>query len=151
MTAKQLRSDNGFDFTKKSKVSVWVSNHPYADIPDDYFEESFSKKNTRATNQWSKNYLMRFFRPELMETNGSHSGTVTVKRAAGECSFSKSFIQPLLSKANKNKISEITWIILLFEYEYSGKLSGVMRDEYTQFIGAFSYEDDADSLFDIEE
>lgn len=151
MTGKQLKTDKGFDFTKKYKVSVWVSTHPYADIPDEYFEETFSKNNTRATNTWSSNYQMRFFRPELMETNGAETGTIAIERAAGECSFSSSFIKPLLSKARKNQIEEITWAILLFEYEYSAKLSGVTSDEYTQFIGAFTYDDDADSLYEIEE
>lgn len=151
MTSKQLKSSSGFDFTKKYKVSVWISDHPYADIPDAYFEETFSKNNTRATNNWSTNYQIRFFRPELMETNGAQTGKISIERAAGECSFSSSFIQPLLSKARKKQIGEITWIILLFEYEYSAKLSNVDKDQYTQFVGAFTYDDDAESLYELEE
>jgi len=33
-----------YDFSKKTKVSVWISKYPYEDIPDQYFEESFSNK-----------------------------------------------------------------------------------------------------------
>lgn len=151
MTAKQLKNDKGFDFSKRYKVSVWVSQTAYAEIPDEYFEETFSKNNTRAKNTWSDNYKLRFFKPELMETNGAETGVVSVEKAAGECSFSNSFIKNLLSKAKKNNLESITWIILLFDYEYSSKLSGIEKDEFTQFVGAFNYDDDADSLFEIEE
>ncbi|TQV89375.1 immunity 22 family protein [Aliikangiella coralliicola] len=150
MTAKKLKTEQGFDFTKKNKVSAWVSQHPYQDIPDSYFEESFSKNNTRATNTWSDNFNIRYFRPEYMETNGAHTGTINIKKAAGECSFSASFIEVLMSKARKKKLEEITWIILLFEHEYSAKLSGVEKDEYVTFLGAFDYDDDADSLYEID-
>ena len=86
-----------------------------------------------------------------METNGAQTGTISIERAAGECSFSSSFIKPLLSKARKNHIEDITWLILLYEHEYSAKLSDVNSDDYTLFLGAFSYDDDADSLYEIEE
>ena len=142
--------DKGLLFGKKNKVSVWVSTHAYSDIPEDYFEETFSKNNTRARNQWSDNFKIRYFRPEDMETNGSMEGTINIKKAAGQCSFSSSFILPLLSKAKKKSISEITWVVLLFDYEYSAKLSGVESDEFLTLLGAFSYEDDADSLYEVE-
>ena len=138
------------DFTKKKKVSVWVSRHPYEDIPDEYFEETFSKKNTRATNMWSESFKLNYFNPESMETNGTQAGTVEIKKAAGECSFSSSYIDVLMSKARKKKLENITWIILLFECEYSTKLSGVEKDKYTTFLGAFTYDDEADNLYEID-
>ncbi len=144
-------SDKGLLFAKKNKVSVWVSCVPYAEIPDEYFEESYSKNNTRARNRWSDNFKMRYFRPEDMETNGSMDATVAIEKAAGQCSFSSSYIAPLLSKAKQKKISEITWIVLLFDYEYSAKLSGVDADEYLTLLGAFNYDDDADSLYPVED
>ena len=151
MTAKTLQTKDGFDFSKKNKVSVWISECPYSDIPDEYFEETFSKQATRATNTWSENYRLRYFIPTAMETNGAHEGTIDLERAAGECSFSASFITPLLSKARKKKVTAVTWIILLFECEYSSNLSGVEADQYTTFLGAFNYDDDAESLYDIED
>jgi hypothetical protein len=50
----------------------------------------------------------------------------------------------------KKYILEITWLVLLFEYEYSAKVSGMESDEYLTLLGAFNYDDDADSLYDIE-
>ena len=52
------------DFSKKGKVSVWASQHAYEDVPDEYFEETFSRNNTRATNAWSANFNLQFFNPE---------------------------------------------------------------------------------------
>ena len=151
MTAKTLKTDKGFDFSKRGKVSAWISTHPYQDIPDEYFEEHFNKKHTRATNQWSANYQLRFFNPEQMETNGSQEGLVNIKQAAGECSFSASFMEVLLSKAKKQGVQDISWLILLYDFEFSAKLSGIDKDEYTQYLGAFNYDETADSLFEIDE
>jgi hypothetical protein len=94
---------------------------------------------------------MRYFSPAKMETNGAHEGTINIKQAVGECSFSSSFIEVLMSKAKKKKLNEITWIILLFEYEYSAKISGIESDDYVTLVGAFDYDDDAESLFEVDE
>lgn len=142
MTMRTTRSEveKGLLFKKKNKVSIWVSTHPYAEIPDAYFEESFFKNNTRAKNQWSNNFNMRYFSPEHLETNGSMSGTVSIEKAVSECSYADSYMDALMSKANKKKIGEITWVILLFEYEYSAKISGIEKDKYVTLLGAFNYD-----------
>lgn len=140
-----------YDFSKKNKVSVWASQHPYADIPDAYFEETFSRNNTRATNTWSKNFRLKYFLPENMETNGAMEGLIDIKQAVGECSFSASFVDVLMSKARKKQLEQVTWVVLLFEHEYSVKLSATGKDEYLTFLGAFDYDDDAESLYEVEE
>lgn len=140
-----------YDFSKKNKVSVWASQHPYADIPDAYFEETFSRNNTRATNTWSKNFRLKYFLPENMETNGAMEGLIDIKQAVGECSFSASFMDVLMSKARKKQLEQVTWVVLLFEHEYSVKLSATGKDEYLTFLGAFDYDDDAESLYEVEE
>jgi len=146
---KTEKTDNTFDFSTKKKVSIWVSQHPYKDIPDEYFEETFSRNNTRATNLWSKNYRIKYFKPDDLETNGAESGTIDVKSAAAECSFSSSFMNPLMNRARKKKINDITWMILIYEMEYNSKLTGTESDEFTKFMGAFNYDDSADSLTDV--
>jgi hypothetical protein len=139
-----------FLFTKKNKVSVWVSTVPYADIPDEYFEESYTKNDTRATNQWTKNFRIRYFNPDLLETNGSMDDTMKVKQAVGECSYSSSFFEVLMSKAKKKKVNDITWMVLLYECEYSSKLTGIEKDEYLRLLGAFDYNDEAGNLYEID-
>ncbi len=144
---KRETKSKGFDFSKKNKVSVWVSQTPYADIPDEYFEEEFSNNNKHAKNTWSKNFRLNYFLPDNMETNGAEEGTVAIMRAAGECSFSASYMPALMSKAKKKKIEQITWIVLLFECEYSVKQSSVGKDEYLTFLGAFEYDDSAENHY----
>ncbi len=58
---------------------------------------------------------------------------------------------PVLSKARKKKLEQVAWVVLLFEYEYSMKISGVEKDQYMTFLGAFDYDDEADNLFELEE
>jgi hypothetical protein len=139
-TEPQTIKDKALLFNKKNKVSIWASNTPYAEIPDEYFEETFFKNNKRARNTWSSNYKLQYFLPENMETNGSHEGLIDIEIAAGECSCSSSFMINLLSKAKKAKLEQVSWIILLFEQEYSVKLSGISKDETTTFLGAFNYD-----------
>jgi len=146
MKTKRSDVEKGHLFKKKNKVSVWVSTHPYADIPDDYFEETFFKNNTRAKNQWSNNFNMRYFSPEYLETNGAMEDTISLKEAVNECSYADSFIKNLMSKAEKKKLTDITWIVLLYEYEYSARVSGVAKDQYLNLLGAFDY--DAEEEFD---
>ena len=140
MKTKSKNSDKGHLFQKKNKVSVWVSTYPYADIPDEYFEESFSKQNTRATNQWTKSFKMRYFLPDYLETNGTTQGTVKIREAVEACSYSESFIKNLMSKAKKKDLMDITWVVLLYEYEYSSKVSNIYKDEYLTMLGAFNYD-----------
>ncbi len=148
---KNNKATDSFLFNKKHKVSIWASTHPYSDIPDEYFEETFSKNNTRAQNTWSSNFKIRYFNPGTLETNGSQSGLLSIKQVAGECSYSTSFIDNLLSKAKKKNLMEVSWLILLYEFEYSSKTSGVESDEYVTLLGAFNYDDDADNLIELEE
>jgi len=151
MKKKNVKVKKGFLFSKKNKVSVWASTYPYADIPEAYFEENFSKNNTRAINTWSNNFKIRYFSHSKMETNAEKESTINIKQAVCECSFSSSFIEVLMSKAKKKKLNEITWVILLFEYEYSAKISGIESDEYVTLVGAFNYDDDAESLIEIDD
>jgi len=143
--------NKGHLFFKKNKVSIWASKHPYAEIPEEYFEETYFKNNTRTRNTWSDNFKIRYFRDEDMETNGSMDGLVDIKQAVGECSFSESYIESLMSKAKKKDFLQVSWVILLFEYEYSAKISGIENDEYVTLLGAFSYDDDAENVYEVEE
>ena len=146
MKSKRDEIEKGLLFKKKNKVSIWVSQHPYADIPDAYFEERFSKNNTRARNTWSDNFNMRYFSPDHLETNGAMTGIVNIEKVVSECSYADSFIKNLISKAQKKKLLDITWVVLLYEFEYSARISGVEKDDYLTLLGAFNY--DAEEDFD---
>jgi hypothetical protein len=148
LATTQLKEKKGYDFTKKNKVSIWVSQHPYQDIPDAYFDETFSHKKKRATNTWSDNFRLQYFEPDFMETNGVQTATVNIKKAAGECSFSSSYFEALLNKVKKMKLTSITWIVLLYECEYNVKRSGIDKDTYLTFVGAFDYDDSAENLLE---
>jgi len=141
---KLSKEAKGFLFKKKNKVSVWVSQHPYAEIPDEYFEETFYKNNTRAKNSWSNNFKIRYFSPDYIETNGAMTGTVDLKKAVAACSYADSFIDVLMGKAKKKDLVEITWVVLLYEYEYSSRVTGINKDTYLTLLGAFDYDAEED-------
>jgi hypothetical protein len=145
---KQMKKQGGkTKFDKEGMVSVWVSQVPYADIPDDYFDER--EKGHIPLNEWAGNFKFNTFNSDNIEINGAYDGTVTIKRAAGECSYSTSYIDALVAKAKKLDLVNITWIILLFDFEYYPKKTGVSKDQYVNFIGSYPYNSDADNLYSI--
>ncbi len=143
---KQLKKQGGkTKFDKEGMVSIWVSQVPYADIPDDYFDE---KKGRIPLNEWAGNFRFNTFDTENIEMNGAYEGTVHIKRAAGECSYSRSYIDALVAKAVKLDLEKITWIILLFDFEYYPKKTGVFKDRYVNFVGSYPYDSEADNLYE---
>jgi len=150
MKSTQDKEQKGQDYYHKNKVSIWISLFPYGKIPDEYFEEEFTNKKTRATNTWSNNFKLPYFNPNYMETNGIYSGTIMIKKAMGACSFSSSYVDALMNAARQRKIDEITWIVLLYDQAYDVSKSGVKKDEYMTFLGAFDYDEAADNLFEVD-
>jgi len=56
----------------------------------------------------------------------------------------------LLNKAKKSGVESVSWIILLYDTEYSVKLTEILNDEYTRFLGTFTFDDTAENVFDPE-
>jgi hypothetical protein len=138
----------GLNFMEKNKVSVWASQYPYDKIPEEYFEENFTHKKKRATNTWSNNFKLAYFSPDYLETNGVYSGTSNIRKVAGACSFSKSYIESLEQMAINNNMAQVTWIVLLHDLAYDPEVSGIKKDKFLTFLGAFDYDETADSLYE---
>ncbi|MBY4676645.1 immunity 22 family protein [Marinobacterium arenosum] len=138
---------NGPDFRCEDKVSIWVSQTPYALIPDSYFEEDFRCKGGAPVNEWAGNYGFGFYDGERLATNGVMEGSVSLQHCAGECSFSSSFVEELLAQARTQQLEQITWLILLYDFAYDPQQTGVTEDAYTRFVGVFDYNDEADGLY----
>jgi len=126
-------------FEKHGKVSVWCSNVSYDAIPDSYFEE-----DDQGLDAWAKNFDICAYDPENMETNGVASGTGSIRDIIGQCSYSSAFGELVVHKINKMGYNEVSWIILLFDFEYRNKLTKIHEDEFVQYVGSFVY--DMDSL-----
>lgn len=142
------KGTQGLNFMQKQKVSVWISQYPYDKIPEEYFEENFTHKKKRATNTWSTNFKLAYFSPDYLETNGVYSGTSNIRKVAGACSFSKSYIDPLEQAAINHNMAQVTWVVILHDLAYDPELSGVKKDKFLTFLGVFDYDETADSLYE---
>ncbi|MEH6577860.1 MAG: immunity 22 family protein [Amphritea sp.] len=134
------------NFEKEGVVSVWYSTVPYLEIPDSYFEE-----DENGLDQWARNFQIGQYDAELLETNGTDSGTIAIIDAIGPCSYSCSYGEAVIHKINKIGDQQASWIILLFDYEYRPKKTKIHQDEYVKFVGAFPYDMVADSLIEPSE
>ncbi len=139
------RMDTLFDGYKEGQVSVWFSAHPYADIHESYFDE-----DEQGLCEWARHFQMGPYDGECLETNGAEDGDMAVDVAVGQCSYSRSFVDKVVHKINKMGADKITWIILLFDYEYRPKKTRIYEDAYVKFVGAYPYDLEAESLFEVE-
>ena len=128
-------------FEKYGKVSVWCSTTSYDTIPDSYFEE-----DENGIEAWARNFAIKEYDHECMETNGVTSGTALVKSIIEDCSYSSAYGEGIIHKISKMGHQEVSWIILLFDFEYRNKLTKIHEDEYVQYVGSFMYDMDSISL-----
>jgi len=128
-------------FEKHGKVSVWCSTLSYDTIPDRYFEE-----DDQGLDAWARNFNISQYNHENMETNGVASGTALVKGIIEECSYSSGYGDSIIHKIKKMGHSEVSWIILLFDFEYRNKITKIHEDDYVQYVGSFVYDMDAITL-----
>jgi hypothetical protein len=128
-------------FEKYGKVSVWCSTTSYDTIPDSYFEE-----DENGIEAWARNFAIKEYDHESMETNGVASGTALVKSIIEDCSYSSAYGEGIIHKISKMGHQEVSWIILLFDFEYRNKLTKIHEDEYVQYVGSFMYDMDSISL-----
>ena len=129
------------NFEKYGKVSVWCSTISYETIPDSYFVE-----DEEGLDPWAKNFLINEYNHENMETNGVASGMASVKSIIEDCSYSSAYGEGVIHKITKMGHPQVSWIILLFDFEYRNKLTKIHEDEYVQYVGSFVYDMDAISL-----
>ncbi|HCH31315.1 MAG TPA: hypothetical protein DE045_00045 [Oceanospirillaceae bacterium] len=143
MTSSTTSTDKNAlpSFEKHGKVSVWCSTLSYDTIPDSYFAE-----DEQGQDAWARNFNINQYDHENMETNGVASGTALVKRIIEECSYSSGYGDGVIHKINKMGHSEVSWIILLFDFEYRNKITKIHEDDYVQYVGSFVYDMDAITL-----
>ena len=128
-------------YEKGGKVSVWCSTVSYDTIPDSYFEE-----DDQGLDAWARNFTINEYDHENMETNGVASGTSLVKNIIEDCSYSSAYGEGVVHKINKMGHQQVSWIILLFDFEYRNKITKIHEDEYVQYVGSFVYDMDSISL-----
>jgi hypothetical protein len=148
MASSTTSSDNTTlpSFEKFDKVSVWCSTTSYDTIPDSYFEE-----DDNGIEAWARNFAITEYDHENMETNGVASGTALVKSIIEDCSYSSAYGEGIIHKISKMGHTQVSWIILLFDFEYRNKLTKIHEDEYVQYVGSFMYNMDAITLAERDE
>jgi hypothetical protein len=139
-------ANDSLDFEKEGQVSVWFSDHPYQDVPDSYFDE-----DEQGLCAWAKHFKLGVYDHDCLETNGAQRGEIAIDVAVGQCSYSRSYVDKVVHKITKMGAEKVTWVILLFDYEYRPKKTKIYEDEYVKFVGAYPYDSSAENLFEVDE
>ena len=134
-----------FEFAKHGKVSVWYSTQPYDQVPEAYFQA-----NEDGHELWAQNFNMTDVDLENIETNGVEQGVGAVMDIIAPCSYSSGYGPLVEHKIIKMGDASIAWVILLFDYEYRPKKTKIYKDDVLNFVGAYNYDMDDESLLEID-
>ncbi|MDO6562264.1 immunity 22 family protein [Amphritea sp. 1_MG-2023] len=129
------------NFEKEGIVSAWYSTTDYSSIPDSYFEE-----DEQGLDRWAKNFDISQYNPDNLETNGCEKGVSSIRNIIAPCSWSSSYGDAIIKKIEKMGDKQISWLILVFDFEYRAKKTHLFEDEYVHFVGCFPYDMEAANL-----
>lgn len=129
-------------FEKVGRVSLWYSTTAYDAIPDSYFDE-----DEQGLCAWAHHYQTGQYDHDNLETNGAESGLVSAHRAIGECSYSADFADEAAAAIKALGAEKVSWVILLFDFDYQLPNGVAAADKYVEFVGSFAYRAKAESVY----
>ena len=60
-------------------------------------------------------------------------------------SYSSSFIEQAVAEAQKRKLEETSFVFLMYNFAYDPKVTKIQRDDYLEFLGVFTFDQQSDS------
>ncbi len=126
---------NGFDFeVEQNIVSVWVANEVLSKIPSNYFSLNFDSGKPMST--FCEDFKIEAYNFGFSEHIVSKGSEPVIKQIKKAC-FGTSFCNEV---GRVCKIRETEHILLLFNYKYDHKLTGITKGSYNEFIGTFDFD-----------
>ncbi len=124
-------------------VSIWVSKCNLNDIPDDYFEENYGGEDEESWNDFSSEFGFGYYDHDFVETYFIDDGEIThIKNLLEPLSYSDTFIDSAINAAIEKNLAETSFVFLIYNFEYSSKITGITESKYMSFLGAFPFKSD---------
>lgn len=129
-------------FGREGRVSVWLSIVPLKKVPTDYFDENDEDDDT-PLNAFAAEFGFGYYDQDLVELNDEQSAALPVWDLLAVHSYTASFVDAAAAAAGKAGIQTAQSAVVMYDFDYDPKVTGVSRSAYFQFIGAFDYDRDA--------
>ena len=130
-------------FGEDGYVSIWVGEFPSKELREEHLRErSGEERGTGALAAWMGEFGFAWFDHDFMSTNWTGLSLRPLSKLVAQCSYSASYLDAALAAAQEQGISTTQCVLLLFNFCYDPKVTGVKEGSYLRFLGAFRYVDE---------
>ncbi|QOV88594.1 immunity 22 family protein [Humisphaera borealis] len=139
---KKITRDGPPHFGEEGRVSIWVGIAPLKKVPKDYFDENHEDEDA-PIDQFAADFGFGYYSHDLVELNDEEPKPRPTHELLAFHSYSMSFIDEAAAAAAKAGVKTSQFAVVMFDFDYNPKVTGVSRNAYLQFIGSFDYDKDA--------
>ena len=128
-------------------VSVWLANTEYDEIPENYWVENYEGDDDEPWNQFSDDFGFGRYDIDSVESffDDKKYAKIPVFDLLKYLSYSKSFINSAIGKAEELLQKEASYAYLIYNFEYDPSVTGISKSSFFTFIGAFEYDLNSDA------
>lgn len=136
------------NFSVSGFGSIWIGEMPSDGSDEDYLRPQYDRADGEPLAPWMGEFGFGYFDYDFMDGN-SH-GTVIgphgyqhsrgpLRPLIAPCSYADSFIDAAMQAAQQHRITQTQFVMLLYDFRYDPKVTGITRGTYLRFLGAFPY------------
>src|SRR6476646_8935414 len=121
-------------------VSIWVGGFPSEEVADRHMRERYGdRRDDEPLAEWMGEFGFRYFDHDFMDTNGNGLTRQPLRDLLAPCSYADSFLNEAMREAEQQGIAEAQCVILLFNFRYDPRVTGVTQGKHLRFLGTFPY------------
>ena len=135
-----------FQCEDRDVVSIWVAHTDFDGIPEDYLEYNRDDRDDTPWSTFTNNFGFGFYDDDFVESYlQPGKEKATVYEQLKYLSYSSSFIEQAVAEAQKRKLEETSFVFLMYNFAYDPKVTKIQRDDYLEFLGVFTFDQQSDS------
>jgi Immunity protein 22 len=127
-------------FDAPGYVSIWVGVFPSEEVKERQLRERYGdRRDGEPLAEWMGEFGFGWFDHDFMDINADGLSIQPLRALLAPCSYARSLLEDALRAADAQGISEAQIVLLLHEFRYDPRVTGVTQGNYLQFLGAFPY------------
>jgi hypothetical protein len=133
---------DGPHFERKGMVSIWVGVFPSESARKAQLKERYGEEfEDEPLAEWMGEFGFGWFDHDQMDTNWDGLKGQPLRDLLGQCSYAASFLERAVAAGSEQGIEESQTALLLYDFKYDPKVTGVTQGKYLRFLGTFRYSD----------
>ena len=135
--------------TDNNVVSIWLATTDYNDIPENYWVENYDDDDDEAPwNQFSGDFGFGYYDIDSQENffDDKNHHTIPVFDLLKYLSYSKSFINEAIDKAEALSLNESSYAYLIYNFDYDPSVTGISKSSFFTYLGTFGFDINSDAV-----